>query len=87
MYADDTLLICKADNAIEATEKAQKALNDILYWCEENKLTINREKTKFILVKTLCNPQIKVGNYKLGTVRSYEYLGIILDDELSMNDY
>ena len=70
MYADDTLLICKSNNAVDATEKAQKALDGILYWCEENKLTINRENTKFMLVrhtKTLCNPQIKIGNDILGT--------------------
>ena len=90
MYADDTLLVCKANDAHAATEKAQKTLDEMLSWCEENKLTINRGKTKYMLVKhkkVMCEPQIKMGNYKLGTVSSYEYLGIILDDRLSMNDY
>ena len=32
-------------------------------------------------------PKIKIGDYKLGIVRVYEYLGIMLDDQLSMNDY
>ena len=27
MYADDTLLVCKEKNAVNATEKAQKALD------------------------------------------------------------
>ena len=90
MYADDTLLICKANNAAKVVEKAQKVLEQILVWCEENKLTINREKTKFMLVKhtkVSDEPQVKIGNYKLSTVSTYEYLGIILDDKLSMNDY
>ena len=90
MYADDTLLVCKANNAQSATDKAQKALDEMVAWCEENKLTINRGKTKFMLIKQAkvsCESQVKQGNYKIGTVRSYEYLGIVLDDKLSMNDY
>ena len=90
MYADDTLIISKANDALTAANKAQKALEEMVFWCEENKLTINRGKTKFMLIKhtkVLCEPQVMMGNYKLGTVRSYEYLGIILDDKLSMNEY
>ena len=90
MYADDTLLICKAQNEELVVKKAQKALDEIVIWCEENKLTINREKTKFMLVKhkkVSNEPQVKMGNYKLGSVSTYEYLGAILDDKLSMNDY
>ena len=90
MYADDTLLICKANNASIAVEKAQKALEELISWCDENKLTINREKTKFMLVKhtkVSDEPQVKMGNYKLSTVHLYEYLGNVLDDKLSMNDY
>ena len=51
---------------------------------------MNRGKTKFMLVKhtkVSHEPQIKMGNYKLGTVTSYEYLGIVIDDKLAMNDY
>ena len=90
MYADDTLLVCKADSASEATEKAQKALDEMVNWCEENKLSINSTKTKYMLVKhkkVQYEPQIKIGDYKLGIVRVYEYLGILLDDKLAMNDY
>ena len=51
MYADDTLLICKDENINKVTEKAQDAFQNIENWCEENKLTINVDKTKFMLVK------------------------------------
>ena len=90
MYADDTLLVCKAKNATDVTEKAQKALDEIVTWCEENKLTINRGKTKFMLVKhtkVSGESQIKLGNYKIGTVSTHEYLGMVIDNKLSMNDY
>ena len=47
-------------------------------------------KTKFMFVmhtKVPCEPQVRMGNFKLSTVSSYEYLGIVLDDKLSMNNY
>ena len=56
----------------------------------ENKLTVNRVKTKFMLVKhtkVFDETHIKMGDYKLGTVHSYDYLGVVLDDKLSMNAY
>ena len=62
---DDTLLVCKAENAATATEKAQKALDKMLNWCEENKLTMNHTKTKYLLVKhkkVFYEPQLKIGD-------------------------
>ena len=37
--------------------------------------------------KILDAPTLNVRNKPIGLVRSYEYLGIILDDQLSYNDY
>ena len=90
MYADDTLLVSKSDTVLGTAGKAQKAFDEMISWCDENKLTINRDKTKYMLIKhtkVACESQINMGSFKLGTVHSYEYLGILLDDKLSMNDY
>ena len=90
MYTDDTLLVCKSDDLSVATEKAQKALEEMVLWCEENKLSINLSKTKYMMIKHTkvdCKPQLKIGDYKVGTVSSYEYLGMTLDDKLTMNRY
>ena len=40
MYADDTLLISKAETVDEVTEKAQMAMQNISNWCHVNKLTL-----------------------------------------------
>ena len=75
MYADNTLIVCKANNVSGAIEKAQKALDRMILWCEENKFTIDHEKTKYMLIKhrkVSCEPQVKMGSYKLGTVSLYE---------------
>ena len=51
MYADDTLLVSKANSMSLVVEKVQKALDEMVQWCGENKLSINRGKTKFMLIK------------------------------------
>ena len=43
--------------------------------CEENKLTINLSKTKYMMIKYTKvdhEPQFKIGEYKIGTVCQYE---------------
>ena len=90
MYADDTLLMCKADDILSVTVKAQNVFQKMSTWCEANKLTINVEKTKYMVVKYTKPPQepnFTTNKTKLSTVHHYEYLGFLLDDKLSMNDY
>ena len=90
MYADDTLLMCNADNINEATEKIKIQLEKMVTWCEENKLSINFAKTKHMIVKHAKNqtePVVKIAGKTLSNVNQYEYLGIILDDKLTMNSY
>ena len=90
MYADDTLLISRADNINEVSKKAQKALQSISKWCHANKLSINLAKTKYMVVKhdKLNNvPELELDGCKINTVHQYEYLGMIMDDKLAMNNY
>ena len=90
MYADDTLLMCEAEDIHMVTVKAQEVFVRMSTWCEANKLTINLEKTKYMVVRHTKPPQEPNFNFnktKLNTVHHYEYLGFLLDDKLSMNDY
>ena len=90
MYADDTLILSKSDNVEEVTSKAKETLGKIMRWCEVNKLTINYKKTKYMVVKHTkipAEPCIEIGDVKISTVQQYEYLGVLLDDKLSMNEY
>ena len=90
MYADDTLLIFKGENPAVVTEKAQKAFQKVQKWCEANKLNINMDKTKYMLIrhmKVQHEPEFKIEQGKINTVHQYDYLGMTLDDKLSMNEY
>ena len=90
MYADDTLLMCKANDIDTVTEKAQIIFQKMSLWCEANKLTVNADKTKYMVIrhtKAPHEPNFTAQGYKISTVHQYEYLGILLDDKLSMNNY
>ena len=90
MYADDTLILSKSENITDLTSKAEEALGKIMYWCEVNKLTINYKKTKYMVVKHTkipTEPSLKLGDVKISTVQQYKYLGMLLDDKLTMNEY
>ena len=50
LYADDTLLYCYGNNLDEAREMLQKALAEICKWYDGNRLVLNVEKTKCMLM-------------------------------------
>ena len=53
-------------------------------------MSINLTKTKYMLIKhTKVNhePHVKIGEYKISTVSLFKYLGMALDDKLTMNHY
>ena len=65
----------------------QTKFNDIIKWCLKNKLTVNRDKTKFMLVSPFKLPMhepLNIGNVNLSTVSQYEYFGMLLDNKLAM---
>ena len=72
------------------TSDIQSALCKMFTWCTANKLSINLSKTNHLTVqhtKPDLEPAVYVNNKGISTVNSYEYLGMILDNKLSMNDH
>ena len=90
MYADDTRIVCKSKDIQNVTTQVQNALGEMFTWCTANKLCINLSKIKHLTVqytKPDCEPAVYVNNKCISTVKSYEYLGMVLDNKLSMNDH
>ena len=90
MYADDTLIVCKSESIENVSNMCSKSIGKMAMWCEANKLSINYSKTKYMTVKhkkVAAEPKILIGNKEIGNVRTYEYLGILLDEHLSHNEY
>ena len=52
MYADDTSLMCKAKNVDDLKAQLESNLKGVANWFKANKLTLNVDKTKFMVFGT-----------------------------------
>ena len=90
MYADDTLPVCESDNIDFVTMKTGLAFESMQRWCNANKLSINFTKMKYMIIKHTKVPNkstLIVEKNNINTINQYEYLGVVLDDKLTMNKY
>ena len=92
MYADDTTIYFSLEDLQD--NKAfiiNKELEKVNVWLKLNKLTINTEKTKFIIFHNqwkIVNPlQLQINNKILVPVESFTFLGVILDSNLSWHNH
>ena len=93
LYADDTALYTTADTQIEIKLNLQIELTIVCEWLRANKLTLNVNKTKYVIfgsknkITTIPDLNIKVGNDKIERVSSMKYLGVILDEHLTFDEH
>ena len=93
MYADDIVLYTDIENNFDAYQQDMERVVD---WCIGNELTMNIDKTKFqifptnrrIDVEQMANTHvIQIGTDTLKHVRLYKYLGVEIDNLLSMKQH
>lgn len=80
-YADDGLILVKANTSPELMRKCTRALEMVTRWGEERKLTFSKEKTVMLLLKgKLVERLIKVdmGDVRIRCSRETKYLGVVI---------
>lgn len=91
LFADDTNIFIVASDIITLFNLANVIADDIFKWTVCNKLSINLEKTNYMLFKPNMltdnfienmNLFCRINDYKLSRVKSVKYLGVWLDDNL-----
>ena len=92
MYADDTTLYCNLEDFVDCdTETAiNRELQKINLWLLRNKLTLNVDKAKFMIFhkrKKVPNLSIALNNIAITKVDTFNYLGILLDSNLSWKSH
>ena len=93
MYADDTSLMCKAKNVDDLKVQLESNLKVVANWFKANKLTLNVDKTKFMVFGTNhvldhCNNINLTFNDKLiERVDVFKYLGIKFDSNMSWSSH
>lgn len=88
MFADDTTLISSGKNLKDALNIANEDLNSLDVWLRENKLSINTDKTKFIIfknsgAKNKCTDMIHIGSKSISMCEKMKVLGLNLDTNLN----
>ena len=84
LYADDVTLINSSDDNTRLTSETNTILSKISDWFASNKLSLNPNKTKYILTSTSRNNQetslnfnITIKDHVIERVKEAKLLGVI----------
>ena len=93
MYADDTVIFYCDKSSHNIEEVSNNELNLVFKWLTENNLILNlkKGKTEYTIYgtaqrlskQTPCN--ILINETPINEVNRYEYLGVILDNHLTLS--
>lgn len=88
-YADDLALVLSATSQSELQRKLDEAFELIRGWCSDADLTVNEQKTEFLLTtrKKKLSWKLKVGDNEIRTADHIKYLGVIIDRRLSWKQH
>lgn len=89
-YADDTTMYFQCDNINDLYLIANEELVRIDQWLSCNKLSLNLDKTVYMLHsnKSLANNScLKIRNVEIKRVNQTKFLGIIVDDKLTFKNH
>lgn len=96
MFADDTNITCRGESPADIESKINIDLDNVHNWLTANKLTLNREKTEYMIVgsrqrlKKMSNNthiQIVIGDQTIEQVHKKKVLGVIIDDQLRWQEH
>ena len=84
LYADDTVLFMSHKNPQILESSVSTELKQITSWLNDNKLTINLQKTNYMVFGNhKTSLKLKINNDSLNRARNVRYLGIYIDDKLN----
>jgi len=89
MFADDTLIYCMGKNGDAIVENLNFEMLEVKKWLDGNKLSLNAEKTKCMVIGTrgqreeMKERKVYVDiNTTVQWVDDFQYLGVIVDERL-----
>ena len=91
LFADDTTIYVSGSSVAEISSILSSTLNDCHTWMTRNKLKLNASKTKCMLIhssrRTVPPLEILLGHTQIEQVRSFKFLGCIINEHLTWNDH
>ena len=88
LFADDTNIYYEAENLYQLQRVISKELKKVKIWLDVNKLSLNIDKTNYIIFKSPQHSSsetvsIKIGSLPVKRTSYVKFLGILLDENLS----
>ena len=87
LFADDTLLLVAAPSVDLLFDKTIKAMTEFIEWADFNLLTLNYNKTNYILFSWISsietNLELIINGNQIKRVKVTKYLGFMIDENLS----
>ena len=91
LYADDTTSFVISKTVDEAVLSLNLIAKDIERWCNKNKLTINKDKTEYMIIssRNFIGPmnQVAMNGNNIRQVTKTKCLGVTIDGQLSWSDH
>ena len=92
LFADDSTLSLEIPTLnCETISVINNELNNLNRWLVSNKISINTDKTKFIIFSYRKNlnfsPLIKIGGATIRSTNNIKFLGVFVDRHLKFNDH
>ena len=87
VFADDSTVSVMANNVHDINHQLNAILNDIVVWCDQNKMHLNVSKKHCMCVAFLqklahIDDNLKKGTF-LSQINSEKVLGVIIDNMLT----
>jgi len=92
LFADDTNIIYEDRNLSELIQIVNSDLEKVADWFRVNKLSLNVDKTKFIVFQKASSNEIipnniVINNTKIIQTKSMSFLGVIIQENLKWNEH
>ncbi len=91
MYADDSTLTATGISIETLDDKLNSDMESIVAWCDDNRMAVNTDKTKAMLIPTyqhfhklpVKQLQIYINDQELQNVKVEKLLGVNIDQNMS----
>ena len=94
LYADDTVIFTAASNIDQLQLNLSLDLSNVSNWLTANGLFLNLKKTEYVLfgtrqrlIRSESHSLLCMEGKEVNQVKSFKYLGVLLDECLSFNDH
>ena len=91
LFTYDTNLFCTGKNLGEIVNEINVEIDKIYSWVKANKLSLNVEKTNFMLFIPKCIPRnmddLLINGNRISEVNETKFLGVIIDNKLKWSPH